>query len=96
MYRIQICLSGVSEYISGQSAMNNLYRCVSVVKISATFELQETRITFSNAATELQHQHQVQGATVKVGGVLLSPVAFQSKGRWLNHVDVRKPHFVRR
>jgi hypothetical protein len=27
---------------------------------------------------------------------LLSPVAFQSKGRWLNHVDVRKPHFVRR
>ena len=89
-------LHAVSEYLGEGSAIINLHKSVSVVKISTSCELKNQNYKLQHQHLQMQHQHQLQGAAVKVGGVFLSPVAFQSKGRWLNHLEVHRPHCVKR
>jgi hypothetical protein len=78
--------------VSGQeSAIHNLYKLVSVVILVLV-------VNFKNYPPQhlsLQHHHTLHGVAVKVGAILLSHAAFQSKGRWLNHLDVHKPYYIR-
>ena len=92
IHRIKIYFTDVSEYRGQGSAIYNLYKLVSVVILVMV-------VNFKNYPVQhllLQHHHKLHSVAVKVGGILLSPAAFQSKGRWLNHLDVYKPHYIRR
>jgi hypothetical protein len=72
---------------------------LSVARISATCVIQQQLVPQQEASASgspTQHQDQLEGVTVKVGGHFFSPRCFPVyKGRWLNHLELHKPHRIR-
>jgi hypothetical protein len=78
--------------MSEESSVINIHRSVDVVKFCACYELQELELQ----ALTLAPVSAISTQTAKCHGYsewfYLPPVALQSQGRWLNNLDVQKPH----